>query len=174
MSVSCTHEQKVKEVRLNPGEFFFGAGKIRIQTLLGSCVAMTFWHPKKRIGGMCHYLLPERRGNKKWSKGAFADECLELFMQEITKAHTVPSDYEVKLFGGSTMFAPKPKTHKTNLVSLSGKENNISKTNIEAGFALLNKHHLKVKTSDVGGFVHRTIFLELWNGDVWVKRERSR
>ena len=30
----------------------------RISTLLGSCVSITLWHRAKRIGGMCHYMMP--------------------------------------------------------------------------------------------------------------------
>ena len=46
------------DVFLLPGEFHFGDQDDRIITLLGSCVAITLWHPEKRIGGMCHYMLP--------------------------------------------------------------------------------------------------------------------
>jgi chemotaxis protein CheD len=31
-----------------------------IRTVLGSCVSITLWHPVKRVGGMCHFLLPTR------------------------------------------------------------------------------------------------------------------
>ena len=50
----------VTEVFLQPGEFHFGHARTRIKTILGSCVAITMWHPILRIGGMCHYLLPAR------------------------------------------------------------------------------------------------------------------
>ena len=54
----------VIDVFLQPGEFYFGEEKTRIRTLLGSCVAVTLWHPKLRIGGMCHYMLPRRPRDK--------------------------------------------------------------------------------------------------------------
>jgi hypothetical protein len=50
------------DIFLQPGEFYFGDHETRIRTLLGSCVAITMWHPRLRIGGMCHYLLPMHRG----------------------------------------------------------------------------------------------------------------
>lgn len=185
MTLNYTNDPKVKEVRLNPGEFFFGSGDIKIQTLLGSCVAITFWHPQMRIGGMCHYLLAHRGSNKKWPKGAFADECIDLFLNEIRKANTIPSEYEIKLFGGSTMFSSKKtvnnrpssfdisETSNSDLSALDYDDNNISKQNIEIGFSLLKKHNLKIKASDVGGSSHRNIYLELSSGDVWVKRDRT-
>ena len=39
---------------LQPGEWFFGQSPNRISTLLGSCVAVTVWHPILRCGGLCH------------------------------------------------------------------------------------------------------------------------
>ncbi len=48
------------EVFLQPGELYFGDGRTRVRTLLGSCVAIAVWHPRLRIGGLCHYMLPSR------------------------------------------------------------------------------------------------------------------
>ena len=48
------------DVFLQPGDFYFGEAGTRIRTLLGSCVAITLWHPILHIGGMCHIMLPER------------------------------------------------------------------------------------------------------------------
>ena len=46
--------QSVIEIFLQPGELWFGDEQTRIRTILGSCVAVTLWHPGRRIGGMCH------------------------------------------------------------------------------------------------------------------------
>ena len=50
----------VQEVFLNPGDFHFAGGHTRIRTLLGSCVSIALWHPERKLGGMCHFILPER------------------------------------------------------------------------------------------------------------------
>ena len=52
------------EIFIRPGEFYFGDGNTRIRTILGSCVAVTLWHPERHIGGMCHYMLPRRPRRK--------------------------------------------------------------------------------------------------------------
>lgn len=44
-----------REVYLRPGDFCFGEGRLRITTLLGSCVSVVLWHPTQAHGGMCHY-----------------------------------------------------------------------------------------------------------------------
>ena len=50
----------VLEIFLQPGEFYWSDAFTRIRTVLGSCVALCVWHPKKNIGGMCHYILATR------------------------------------------------------------------------------------------------------------------
>jgi hypothetical protein len=48
-----------------------------LRTLLGSCVAITLWHPTRRIGGMCHFLLPERkRRTNEPPDGRYGDEAV--------------------------------------------------------------------------------------------------
>jgi len=53
--------QPGQALMLMPGELHFGGEVQSLKTLLGSCVALTLWHPKRRIGGMCHFLLPSRQ-----------------------------------------------------------------------------------------------------------------
>jgi chemotaxis protein CheD len=156
---------KVTDVSLAPGEFYFGGGYTRIHTLLGSCVAITLWHPIKNIGGMCHYLLSSRGLNQQSTQGFYADEAIELFMRAIHKAHTRPQEYEVKIFGGGNMF--ESLGHKVGPA-------NVSQNNILTGKNLLKQYGFSsIKATDVGGNRHRKIYLELWNGDVWVQRGAS-
>lgn len=153
---------EIVDVTLAPGEFYFGAGYTRVHTLLGSCVAITLWHPIKHIGGMCHYLLPFRGLNQRAAQGYYADDAVQLFLNEIKKAHTSPGEYEVKLFGGGNMF--ESLGHKNGPAS-------VSQNNIISGKKLLKEYGFStIKANDVGGMAHRKIYLELWNGDVWVQR----
>lgn len=151
---------KIVEITLRPGEFHFGGGYTRIHTLLGSCVAITLWHPQKHIGGMCHYLLPRRGTSRRLTRGHYADDAIELFLEEMRQAGTRPHEYEVKLFGGGSMF----ETH----CQVTGPVN-VSRNNIEAGMQMLQEHGFTVKAQDVGGINYRKIYLELWNGGVWVQ-----
>ena len=157
-------QDDVVNVTLAPGEFYFGGGHTRVQTLLGSCVAITVWHPVKRIGGMCHYLLSTRGTNQKAAKGYYADDAVEMFLKEIRRNNTKPFEYEVKLFGGANMFV---------CTSNNKGPTNVAANNILNGKILLQQSGFsKIKSKDVGGTSHRKIYLELWNGDVWVQRGR--
>lgn len=154
------------EVFLQPGEFYFGEERTRIRTLLGSCVAVSLWHPQLRIGGMCHYMLPHRphRGHGEPLDGKYADEAMHLFMRELRRSRTVPADYQVKLFGGGQMFAyAGPKRHV-----------DISQRNMEAGRDLVVRHGFRLRAHDMGGEGHRNVILDLWSGDVWLKRSAPR
>ncbi len=151
----------IEDVTLRPGEFHFGGGATRVHTLLGSCVAITLWHPEKHIGGMCHYLLPQRGSCQRLTRGHYADEAMDLFLQEIRSACTRPGEYQVKLFGGGNMFERSCKADASI---------NVSRKNIEAGINLLQQHGFTVVAQDVGGNRYRRIYLELWSGDVWVHR----
>ena len=155
----------VIDINLAPGEFYFGGGYTRIHTLLGSCIAITMWHPHKLIGGMCHYLLPSRGGNQRLAQGFYADEAVNMFLGAVREAATRAGDYEVKVFGGGNMFEAF-NNHTSRI--------NVPQNNIAAGANMLKLHGFKVKATDVGGSFHRKIFLELWNGDVWVQRGANR
>ena len=148
------------DVYLNPGDFFFGGRRERIRTVLGSCVAITMWHRGRRIGGMCHYMLPERghRGAPAGLDGRYAEDALALFLREIERAGTRAADYEVKLFGGGRMFG-------------GGRDDalNIGQRNVEAGRRLLRQYGLDVQRAHLAGSGHRNLVFDLASGQVWLK-----
>lgn len=151
----------VVEIFLNPGEYYFGDRDTRIRTVLGSCVAISLWHPKRLIGGMCHYVLPGRqRDCAEPFDGKYADEALHLLIQEITKAGTGLDEYEVKMFGGGNMF-PNPERCRND---------HIGRKNALAGRRLMNKHGILHKGADLAGTGHRNVIFDMWSGDVWVRR----
>ena len=93
------------EIFLQPGEVYFGERDTRIRTLLGSCVAITVWHPGLLVGGMCHYMLPKHPGKKRDTlDGRYADEAMELMLRDIRNAGTCPNEYQVKLFVADICF----------------------------------------------------------------------
>lgn len=154
----------IVEIFLSPGEHYFGDRHTRVRTLLGSCVAITLWHPHRRIGGMCHYLLPGRaRDQAQGFDGKYADEALFLLIEQLTCAGTCLHDYEVKMFGGGSMFPPAP-THPTR-----GGRDHVGCKNAMAGRELVRRHGMQAKGEDLEGAGHRNIIFDLWSGDVWVK-----
>lgn len=149
---------EIREVFLNPGEFHFGDGKTRISTLLGSCVSITLWHPRKRIGGMCHYMLTERRRSPDMPlDGRFGSEAFAMFLQHVASAGTRPGEYQAKLFGGANM-----------LTGPTGKQMDIGPRNVALGRQLLAANHIALMAEHVGGSGRRKLHFDIWSGDVWL------
>jgi chemotaxis protein CheD len=157
-------QRQVVEVFLQPGEFWFGDQNTRIRTLLGSCVSITIWHPARKIGGMCHYMLPGRGAHHGGEPdGRYAEEAMLLFLREIRQAGTSPSEYQAKLFGGGNMFGSHARSGSID----------VGRRNIERGRELLQFNGFKVLSEHLAGFGHRNIIFDIWSGDVWLKHEKQ-
>jgi chemotaxis protein CheD len=169
----------IVDIFLQPGEFYFGDEYTRIRTLLGSCVAITVWHPRLRVGGMCHYLLPGRKrlvGDG--LDGRYADEAIELFRREMQAAGTRPQDYQIKLFGGGSMFPAlndlaagrrRPQLGDRAALGLDAGPD-VASRNIFVGRQLITAQGLKITSEHLGGVGHRNIIFDVWSGDVWVRQ----
>lgn len=143
---------------LHPGDFFFGTAPGYIGTLLGSCIAITVWHPILRSGGMCHILLPGRqRPHGSVPDGRYADEAVELFVAELRRHGLSAKSCHVKVFGGGNMFA-----------SLRGGGTNVGNRNIEATRYALARHGFTPIVEHVGGTTRRRLWFDLANGHVWL------
>lgn len=148
------------DIFLQPGEVYFGDRGTRIRTVLGSCVSITFWHPRLLLGGMCHYMLPGRSGDAAGQRdGRYADEALDLLIEEMRAAGTQPRDYEAKIFGGGRMFS----------FAAGGGALDIGNRNIEVGRLLLRRHGLEPASQHLAGVGHRSIVFDVASGDVWVR-----
>jgi len=151
----------LKTVTLNPGDFHFGGGHTRISTLLGSCISIALWHPRRRIGGMCHYMLAERRitigrSSHPMLDGRYAGDAFTLFLQHMVEAGTRPCEYQAKLFGGGNMFNQGDDSLE------------IGSRNIERGRELLAANNITLVAEHVGGKGRRKLHFDLRSGDVWL------
>lgn len=150
------------DIFLQPGEFYFGEAPLCMRTLLGSCVAITLWHPQRLIGGMCHYMLPSRKVRAEQLNGKYADEAMLLFQQQANLYNTRLQDYQVKLFGGGSMFAKLHHRHHGI---------NIANNNVAIAHRLLMHYGLELTAQDLGHHGYRNIIFDLGTGDVWVKHQ---
>lgn len=146
------------EVFLHPGELYFGRAPTIVSTLLGSCVAVTLWHPKKNIGGMCHVVLPESAEGKFDMR--YGDCAIAEFAKQAIKYSTRTQDYVVHVYGGSDMF---PDMQKASGMKIG--DRNIEKIN-----QLLKLYKFHIKEVDTGGTNSRKIKLDLSDGSVWTRK----
>ena len=138
----------ILEIFLRPGEFYFGEGRTRIRTLLGSCVAITLWHPTRLIGGMSHYMLPSRLSHRKKDSaldGRYAEDVMEMFMRELKRSHSRAAEYQVKIFGGGRMFETTAKNDKSRAHA------DVSERNVRIGRELAGRYGFHFTAEDLGG-----------------------
>lgn len=148
------------ELYLQPGEVFFGDASVRVRTVLGSCVSITLWHPQRKLGGMCHYMLPERlRPADGRRDGRYGPEAWEMLLEQLESAKTQPREYQAKIFGGGRMFALGEG--RANL--------DIGQRNVEVGRRLLAAQGLQAASEHFCGDGHRCLIFDVATGDVWVK-----
>lgn len=154
---------QLMDIFLLPGEYFVGDAGFQIRTVLGSCVSITLWQPRVRIGGMCHFLLPTRGSASTGSKeldGHYGDEALALMCRDLRDHGVEPRQCEAKIFGGGHMFPGRIKVDS----------NHVGRRNGEAARELLAQHGIGVVTESLFGVGHRQIIFDVSKGDVWVRQ----
>jgi chemotaxis protein CheD len=151
-------------VVLMPGQMHFGGQAASLHTVLGSCLAVTLWHPERRLGGMCHFLLPSRRRKPGDAlDGRYGDEALEAMVAQVRQMRTEPSDYHAHLYGGADTM-PEGTALKFN----------VGERNIEQGFSLVDRYGFQIQGVDVGEDVPRNVTLTLATGEVEMRRGLGR
>ncbi|MFW5825269.1 MAG: chemotaxis protein CheD [Marinobacter sp.] len=149
------------DIFIHPGEWFFGDGETRIWTTLGSSVSVTLWHPRLKVGGLCHYMLPGERHHEAALNPRYGHDAVTLLMAEVQSHCTEAGDYEAKLFGGASMFDLGPGGCS------------VARQNVEAAEHLVIQHGLNVVARSLGGTRYRQLVFNLVNGDVWVRQGGS-
>lgn len=147
---------KQSETFIHAGELHFG-GNRRLRTLLGSCIAVTLWHPRRRIGGMCHFMLPGSHRNGHFD-GRYAEDALQWLAGQVRARDTEPAEYEAKAFGGGRMYQPG----RPSSVDIAGH-------NVASARRLIAAHNFRLKGEHLAGHGHRSIVFDIDSGAVWVK-----
>jgi chemotaxis protein CheD len=149
-----------QDLMLMPGQMYFGGRAASLKTLLGSCLSITLWHPKRRIGGMCHFLLPSRtRQPGEPMDGRYGDEAMEAMMHMLQLTGTAPQDYVAHLYGGADTMPEK-----------GGVRFNVGERNIEQGWKLVDHYGFQLEGIDVGEDVPRTVTLNIATGEIEMRR----
>lgn len=148
---------------LKPGELYFGGGEVRVETLLGPCVAIVLWFPQAAKGGICHFQLPGRRRVVEHARdldGRYGSEAW-IWLKQQMRVHGLRLEHaEVKLFGGARSLSKADSHLRTD----------IGAQNIAFVEQLMAEHGVRVVGHDLGGEGCRFVRFELSTGEVWVRR----
>lgn len=149
-----------REVFLNAGDFFFYRPdthrpvEVVVRTLLGSCVSVVLWSPERKIGGMCHCVLPTRPQNAEALDGNHCEGALERFRRELLRTGTRPQHYQAYVIGGARMSMGLRNAQKIS----------VGDRNIEVCRRLLNEAGFTIRGEHVGLSGPRRVHFNLATG----------
>jgi chemotaxis protein CheD len=143
------------DVYVHPGRTAAVAGAEKYTTIVGSGGCVCIWDPYSNVGGMSHFLLPER-GNAP-PAARFGDVALKALLDEITRLGADPRRLRASVYGGS---APPVETTGSHL----------GDRNVEAALTFLKALSLPIIHRDVGGRGARKVVFDLKGGKAEVQR----
>ncbi len=156
------HGHRFEEVYLMPGELHIAEKPARVTTVLGSCVSVTLFCRRLRIGAICHSILPECR-HRKDCKGVCEDsfkyvDCSIRHMLFCFRRQGISfNEIAVKLFGGADLLSSK-------------RESAIGSMNVSKALEVIKEKHLGLLAADVGDAFGRKLIFYTHTGDVYIKR----
>ncbi|MCS7237063.1 MAG: chemotaxis protein CheD [Thermoguttaceae bacterium] len=143
-------------ISVGMGQAVVGRPPTKLTAVLGSCLGICLWHPRSRVGGMAHTVLPQSNGQPSQVPGKFVDTAIR-FLQEKLQMLGVPSDELVaKLAGGACMFPTNGPLQ-------------IGEANIEKAIKCLQAASIPVVAQDVAGTKGRRIVFDLATGRLLVQ-----
>lgn len=149
---------------LLPGQMHMGNQVASLRTLLGSCVAITLWHPQRRVGAMCHYLLPQRpRRPTDPLDGRYGDEAVQAMVDGMRRWQARPEEFVAHLYGGAD-----------TMPEGAGVKFSVGERNIEIGWTLIDRFGFQLQGVDVGEDIPRTVTLRFADGEVEMRRGTGR
>lgn len=159
-------EIQLPEVYLQPGESYLAREPTIIRTILGSCVGVTFWSSRLRVGALCHGQLP--RVPKKSSAGLtlaegrrYVDFAVRDLARQFNELGVSRTETEIKLFGGGDVLVVSEK---------GALKPTVGKLNCESALEALLNEGFEVTASSLGGHSGLNIRFNTSNGEVLLRR----
>lgn len=155
-------DQPLTPIYLKPAELAVAERPSLISTVLGSCVAVTLFSCRRKVGAICHAMLPSGGCGNGFK---YVDSSLRHMLEHFDRLGIDRKEIDVKLFGGADMFeaAPFPSRSMT-----------VGRQNIQAAFDNLRQEGLRIVVSDVGGRQGRKLLFYSHTGEVLLKRLYNR
>lgn len=151
--VSC----EVGEETLWAGDILVSNERIRMTTVLGSCVSVCLFDRLRGFGGMNHFLLPSPGEG-----GRHGDWSIRELYQRMLNLSSHPRNLQAKVFGGGSPLA------------LANDAAAVGVLNARVAFGTLDKLGVSIVGESVGGNAGMRIYFENWSGLVLVRSHRER
>jgi len=146
----------IDEHFLFPSTLFAERSPHRVQTILGSCVAVCLFDLEMEYGGINHYMLPWWNGNGMPSP-KYGDVAIERLIEKMTILGSRKTNLVAKIFGGASQY------------TLNREVFDISNRNIATAEKLLNSHKIRIVAQNTGGPKGRKIVFHTQTNQVLMK-----
>jgi chemotaxis protein CheD len=151
----------LSRIHLAPGELVITRDAETIETVLGSCVAVTFFDPCTRLAAICHVMLPNEPEAENMGRGVsgpyrFADRALPHMLEACTRERIPPSRIEVKIFGGANVL---PLAEMVPRFA-------VGQANVTFAKEFLAESGLVIEAENTGGVRGRKIIFDTATGSV--------
>jgi len=148
-------------ISVQPGQLYLAREPMILQTILGSCVSVTFWSARLGAGALCHGVLPRcPRGVEGLDGHRYVDFSIRYLAQRFDALGACRQELEVKIFGGADVLP----------VAASAAKPTVGALNCQAALEVLEAEGFRVAASDLGGNRGRTIHFHTETGEVFVHR----
>lgn len=125
-------------------------------TGIGSCLVITLYDPKLRLGSICHPMLsPETRHGNPKPDAIYIDTAIEEMLEKLLLSGAVRERLEAKIVGAANMFAAF--------------KSDVSRKNVAGAKEKLKKEGIRLAGECVGGFIGRSVEFALDTGIMTVK-----
>lgn len=131
---------------LHPGDVALGTRGDRLETLLGSCVAIILTDPRRTLGAMCHIVHPSGGAGDASANTAYAANALNAMYKGLAAHGINPRMCEAYVYGGGNMFPS---------VVMSGRH--VGQANADWALSALAQDGITVVQHDVGGSSYRRL-----------------
>ncbi|HIE96096.1 MAG TPA: chemotaxis protein CheD [Fuerstia sp.] len=123
-------------------------------SVFGSCIALTLFHARMKLGAIAHIVLPRSSG-REGQPGKFADTAIPYMLTQLTARGARGSGLVPKLCGGASMFGGGPIQ--------------IGEENVTAVEALLKEARIPIVGRHLGGKKGRRVTFDCATGDATIE-----
>ncbi len=146
--------QTPASVAVGMGQAMVAGEPSQLTTIVGSCVAVTLYSPRHRLGMLSHVVLPQSRGGGD-NPAKFADTAIPYMISTLQREGVLLSELTAKLTGGACMFGDSQFSR-------------IGDNNVQAVVEALGSAGIGITGRDAGGNSGRRVCFDLTTGQVTV------
>ncbi|MFH1504707.1 MAG: chemotaxis protein CheD [Candidatus Omnitrophota bacterium] len=136
------------------GKIEVGSGRTILKVnAIGSCVVVSVYSLKKKIGGLAHIMLPgESVDSKSGEERKYAVNAIDAMLKRIVFLGVDIEDIEVCMLGGANVLKRPGET--------------IGKNNVDSIIEILRKRKIKIKAQATGGIERRSLSFDVERGTI--------